>query len=182
MRKYFLSAIIIVSFLLPGCLIYSTVKYEIEYNENFTMGTVKVTYTNLRDSEADKDKQKKTFIDLVEMLEEDDFLLDNIDDGIYVRERYLYEENGQLIGSYSGIFKRLKIDSEELKTKENERILIIDKDEGDIVTANGKVLESEDSFIISWSKDVRKLEFTVKKSLGKPTYSLLDYYREWKNN
>jgi hypothetical protein len=182
MRKYFLSAIIIVSFLLPSCIIYSTVKYEIEYNENFTMGTVKVTYTNLRDSEADKDKQKKDFIDLVEMLEEDEFLLDNIDDGVYVRNRYLYEENDQLIGSYSGIFKSLKIDSEELKTKENERILILDKDEGDIVTTNGKVLESEDSFIISWPKDVRKLEFTVKKSLGKPTYSLLDYYHEWKNN
>ncbi len=182
MRKYFLSAIIIVSFLLPSCIIYSTVKYEIEYNENFTMGTVKVTYTNLRDSEADKDKQKKNFMNLVEMLEEDKFLLDNIEDGVYVRERYLYEENDQLIGSYSGIFKSLKIDSEELKTKENERILILDKDEGDIVTTNGKVLESEDSFIISWPKDVRKLKFTVKKSLGKPTYSLLDYYHEWKNN
>lgn len=182
MRKYFLSAIIIVFFLLHSCIIYSTVKYEIEYNEKFTMGTVKVTYTNLRDSEADKDKQKKGFLDLVEMLEEDEFLLDNIDDGVYVRNRYLYEENDQLIGSYSGIFKSLKIDSEELKTKENERILILDKDEGDIVTTNGKVLESEDSFIISWPKDVRKLEFTVKKSLGKPTYSLLDYYHEWKNN
>ena len=182
MRKYFLSTIIVVFFLLHSCIIYSTVKYEIEYNEKFTMGTVKVTYTNLRDSEADKDKQKKGFLDLVEMLEEDEFLLDNIDDGVYVRNRYLYEENDQLIGSYSGIFKSLKIDSEELKTKENERILILDKDEGDIVTTNGKVLESEDSFIISWPKDVRKLEFTVKKSLGKPTYSLLDYYHEWKNN
>ena len=80
------------------------------HNENFTMGTVKVTYTNLRDSEADKDKQKKGFLDLVEMLEEDEFLLDNIDDGVYVRNRYLYEENDQLIGSYSGIFKSLKID------------------------------------------------------------------------
>ena len=182
MPRYFLSAIMVVSFLLHSCIIYSTVKYEIEYNEDFTIGTVKVTYTNLRDSEADKDKQKKDFMNLVEMLEEDEFLLDNINDGIYIRERYLYEENNQLIGSYSGIFKSLKIDSEELTTKENERILSLDKDDGDSVITNGKILESEDTFIISWPKDVRKLEFTVKRSLGKPTYSLLDYYHEWKNN
>ena len=36
MRKYLLSASIVVFFLLHSCIIYTTVKYEIEYNENST--------------------------------------------------------------------------------------------------------------------------------------------------
>ena len=41
--------------------------------------------------------QKKDFIELIELLFGDDFLLDNIEEGIYIKNRELYEKNGQLI-------------------------------------------------------------------------------------
>ncbi len=183
MLKYYLLVLsgLLVMLLLPGCIVYSSVTYEIEYNDDFTMGTIKVTYTNLMDSESDKEKQEKDFQELIDMLQGDEFLLDILEDGIYLKDRQLYEQDGKLIGSYSGLFKRLKIDSQEMISKENERVLIIDKNDGDTVSSNGKILETADSYILSWPKDIASLEFTIKSGLGDPTYSLLDYYHNWKS-
>ena len=182
MRKLIILPLLLFAFLLHGCLIYTTVKYEIEFNEDLKSGIIKITYYNLRSSEEDVEKQENDFNDLLQMLIEDDFLLDSMEDGIYVKDRKLYEEDGKLVGYYSGIFRKLKIDSEELNESENERILTIDKDENDKIETNGQVLESKDKFIITWPKDTRKLMFKISKTFDEKTYSLIDFYNKWKNN
>jgi len=182
MRKIYFLFTILFAFLLHSCIIYTTARYEIEFDQEFKTGIITVTYTNLRSSEEDPDKQENDFKDLVELLNDDEFLLDSVDDGVYIKERLLYEEGGQLNGSYTGIFRRLKIDSDEIKSSENERTLTFDKDEGDVVISNGKVLESEDSFILTWPKEMRNLNFSITKKYDEPAFSLMEYYHEWTNN
>ena len=179
MRKYSLLSVIITIFLISGCLTYSSVKYEIVFNEDLTGGTVKVTFFDLKSTEADTAKQRKDFLSLVELLFEDDFLLDNIEEGIYIKERDMYVENGKLNVTYGGIFRSSKLAEKDMRTTENERILRFDKNKGDVATSNGNVVETEDSFIFSWPKDLKNPEFKINRKMEE-SYSMLDYYNEWK--
>jgi hypothetical protein len=182
MRKIFILPILLFAFALNSCLTYKTIKYEIEFSEDFKNGILRVTYYDLRSSEEDPKKQEADFNELVKLTNENDFLLDSMEDGVYVTDRKFYQEDGKLIGYYSGIFRNLKFDSEALKESENERSLSLDKDDNDKIETNGQVMESKDKFIITWPKDVRKLTIRITKTYDEQTYSLLDYYTKWKNN
>ena len=181
MRKYSLISVIITIFLISGCLTYSSVKYEIVFNEELTGGVVKVTFTDLKTTEEDTAKQRKDFLNLVELLFEDDFLLDNIEEGIYIKERDLFVDNEKLNVTYSGIFRSSKLAEKDMRTTENERILRFDKNEGDVASSNGKVVETKDSFIFSWPKDLKTPEFKINRKMEK-SFSMLDYYKAWKKN
>ncbi len=180
MRKYLVVLLIALSTILSSCLTFSTVNYQIEFNEDLSSGFVKISYINIQSTEADTAKQKKDFNELIELLFGDDFLLDNIDEGIYIKDRKLYEKNEQLIAEYSGIFRSSKLGADDMKITENERILRFDKDDGDIATSNGKILETNDSFIFTWPKEMRKSQFTIKRKT-ETAYSMLDFFNEWKN-
>ncbi len=181
MRKLHYVSLLSLLIIFASCLTYSTVRYDIEFDDNFESGKIFVTYTDLRSSEESVEKQKSDFAELIKMLEEDKFLLDSMEDGIYIKERDLSENNGKITGSYSGIFKKLRFDSQELKQTKNERTLTIDKDDGDVVKTNGKILESADTFIIAWPVDEHKLYFSINKNYDDKTYSLLDYLKEYRN-
>jgi hypothetical protein len=179
MRKSILLTLIIPLIFISGCLTYSTVKYQLEFNEDLSGGTIKVLFLDIKSTEVDTEKQRKDFIGAVELLFEDDFLLDNIEEGIYIKKRDMYVENGKLNISYSGIFRSSKLAEKDMKITENERILRFDKNKGDVATSNGNVVETEDSFIFSWPKDLKNPEFEIKRKM-EDSYSLLDYYNEWK--
>jgi hypothetical protein len=181
MKRIILLPLLIVTVTMHGCLTYKTVKYEIKFNEDFKSGIMRVTYFDLRSSEEDPQKQENDFNELVRLTKEDDFLLDSMEDGVYVKERKFSAQDGKIVGTYSGIFRNLKIDSEELKESENERSITLDKDENDIIETNGKVMESKDKFIITWAKDVRNLDIKITKMYDAQTYSLMDYYTAWQN-
>ena len=168
-------------FIIAGCLTYSKVIYEIEFDEKFESGWIQVSYINIQSSEENTEKQNSDFDELIQMLEGDSFLLDTMEEGIYIQNRTLVESDAKLNASYTGIFRKLKFDSQELKTSKNERTLTIEKEEGDILESNGKIMESNDSYLISWPKDQRKLRFSISKNFDDKTYSLLDYYQKYKN-
>lgn len=181
MNKLYYMSLLILLLIFTSCLTYSTVRYDIEFDDNFESGKIFVTYTDLRSSEESVEKQKSDFAELIQILEEDKFLLDTMEEGIYIKERNLCENNGKITGSYNGIFHKLKFDSEELKQTKNERTLTIDKEDGDVVKTNGKLLESADTFIIAWPADEHKLYFSISKNFDDKTYSLLDYLKEYQN-
>jgi hypothetical protein len=91
----------------------------------------------------------------------------------------MYVEKGKLNVSYSGIFRSSKLAAKDMSTTENERILRFDKNDGDIATSNGNIVETKDSFIFSWPKDLKNPEFKINRKKEK-SYSMLEYYNEWK--
>jgi hypothetical protein len=158
-----------------ACLVYEEMTVTITFDENFQHGSIKVFFTGISTSDSSRKKQQGDYEDLIEMLEEDDFLLDMVDDGIYIKERRIYEKEGVLYGYYSGVFRTLNIDGERLKENENERILQIDINRGDELTSNGRIYQSEDSTLIFWPKDVSQFVYTIKKSYDHNVYSLLPF-------
>jgi len=163
-----------------GCLTYETAEIRIIFNENSqNEGIIEVTYTNIESSEALLEDQQKDFNELIEHYQGDQFLLDQVSDGIYIKERELFEKNGKLIGKYSGIFRNLKFDNEELKTVNDEYIMLMDEDD-EIVETNGKIVKSEKNIFISWPKTKKELYWKVKINGDPQTYSLVEMFREWK--
>lgn len=166
-----------------GCLTFETVEFRIVFNENsFTDGTIEVIYNNIQSSEAELNGQQKDFDELIRHYQGDQFLLDQISEGIYIKNRELYEKNGILIGKYKGIFRNLKLDSESLKTNNDEIVLLIESDANDVIETNGKIIKSDKNVFISWPKSQKELYWKSKMNGDGKTGSILAMFREWKEN
>lgn len=168
--------------LLNGCLTYRVVEFTIDYADDFNSGNFAATYTDIRSSETEVEKQKKDFDELIQLYEDDMFLLDQLDEGIYVKERTLYEKEGILVGGYSGIFQTLQIDNNEMKVRNEERYILLDISPSEGIETNGKVYRSENNALLVWPKDQKQLKIKkIVKDYDKRGFSILEYYKNWKN-
>lgn len=180
MKKYLTFLLLGILFFLHSCLTYRSVEYHITLNENFDKGTISVNYNDILSSEKEITKQENDFKDLIDLLFGDDFLLDNVDEGIYVRDRKLWNDKGVLKANFTGIFKNIKFDDRELKVENGERMLIL-KNDGDTYACNGKLLQTEKNVIMVWPKDQRDLYWKqITKLEDEPTFPLISYYEKWK--
>jgi hypothetical protein len=182
MKKVLLLSLAFSIILINGCLTYHVVEYTIDYADDFNSGHFTVKYIDIRSSETEQEKQKKDFDELIEIYEDDMFLLDQVDEGIYVKDRQLYEKDGKIFGSYSGIFQKIKIDDNEIQTRNDERFILLDIGPNMEIETNGKVYRSEYNALVVWPTDKKKLKIkkTV-KDYDNVGYSILDYYTKWKN-
>ncbi len=180
MKKIIFIPIIFAIIILNGCLTYHIVEYTIDYADDFNSGHFTVKYSDIRSSEKEVEKQKQDFDELIELYTGDNFLLDQVDEGIYVKDRKLYEKEGKLFGSYSGIFQKLEIDNNEMKTRNDERYILLDIGPDMEIETNGKVYRSEQNALFVWPIDKKKLKIkkTV-KNYDNVGFSILKYYKEW---
>ena len=182
MKKYFVLFTLLIFLLFQSCLTYRSIEYRIIYNDNFDQGTIIINYNDIQSTEEKSEKQEEDFNDLIELLFGDEFLLDNVDEGIYVQDRKLWKEDGILKANFNGIFKNIKLDDSELKIENEERMLIL-KNDGDIYECNGKVLQTEKNVIMVWPKDQKELYWKQIIDLDEdPTFPLIKYYEEWAQN
>jgi hypothetical protein len=123
---------------------------------------------------------REDFQELLDMVNGDKFLLDGLEEGIYIQERKIAEENGQLIAYEKGIFRNLKFDNEQLAIKGDERILTFNNEDKDKIECNGKMINLENNTLLVWPKDQRDLYIKVISSKPDSLSALLPYYREWK--
>jgi len=181
MKIFYMIFIIFLILTVSSCLTYRVAEYTIEFSETFNSGTITVKYSDVRSSEDKEEKRKKDFTELIELFEQDKFLLDQIEDGVYVKDRHLFEKNGQINAEYSGIFDNLKIDGNELKSKNEERILLLSTDDGEVIESNGKIYLSEHNILLVWPNDQKILTFKrTLKNYEERSYSFIDYYQNWK--
>lgn len=163
-----------------GCLTYKTYEVTAVFNDNFSRAEITATYTDVRSSEKDSTKQREDFKSLIEEYQGDEFLLEQVKGGIYVKERKIYEKDGMLNAGFSGVFERIGSDGRILKVNGDERyILLEDIEPNDIIVSNGKVLRSKKVALLVWPKDLKKISYKVTKVYDQPTYSLLDLYQNW---
>ena len=90
---------------LSGCLTFDFWEVRIVFNEGSDQkGKIFITYSGLASDSDSLDKQENDFNEVIESYIEDDFLMDQVREGIYVKKRELFEKDGKLIFNYSGIF------------------------------------------------------------------------------
>ena len=188
-------------FILTACLGYRSLEYRISFDENFNSGKIMITFEDIvsdnfinpdTKDEADSTvqeiikKRKNDFDQVLEMIEDDEELLDALEQGIYLKKRYLFEAGGKLHGRWEGIFKELTFTHEEesLRILKDEIFLTLKKDSDfERVETDGRLSQSENIITISWPKTQHEIywKLILKEDQGQAV-SLIDEFRKWQEN
>lgn len=182
MIKLKILLLVSVIFIFIGCLTFESFKVQIHFlNDSYSSGMVTLTYYGLQTDADSLRKRQNDFEDIVSFYQDDDFLLDEMDDGIYVKNRDIFEDGKGLGFTYSGIFKKLSMDGAEFKVLTDVILFELDKDDMIIVDTNGEICQDSAKVYITWPKGTMDL-FWESKSQTKDgeLHSLVPFYREWK--
>jgi len=154
-----LLALIPLVILMQGCLVFHTVSYEINL-DNEKSGTVTMQVIDIRSdamntSELDRDK-KQLFQD---MLKGDDYVNQMRDEGKNILDRQLYVSNDKLNGTVKYSFEDIS-KVEGIMYQEPFYFLTIGLEDS-IISTNGEVIISEGHKRIMWDNSLKTLKFQM---------------------
>jgi len=156
-KKNFSLIILLIS--LQGCLVFHTVSYEVNL-QNENSGTVDMNVYDIRSdalnvSELEEDKnQLFNFI-----WKSDDFVQQLNEEGKFVTDRQLFESNGKLNGSLSYEFSDITT-VEGIQYQEPFYFLTVSVEDS-IVSTNGEVIVTEGIKRIMWDNTMKTLQFEM---------------------
>ncbi len=137
-----------------GCLASETTEYKITMNEDGKSGTIISIMRNVQSDESEDARQAKDFDDAIRSWKGDDYLLDRVHDGLYVKDRTLTVEDSVLVWKEKAIFSDL---GEVFKHEfNNDTLKFVIKADQSIVATNGIVIPGKDSTIVYWSISASK--------------------------
>lgn len=151
--------IISIIFLTKGCLVFHTVSYEVNL-EDEKSGTVIMDVSDIRSdamnvSELEEDKdQLFNFI-----LKSDDFVQQMKGDGKNVIDRRLYKSEGKLNGTLSYSFRDIS-KVEGIVYQEPFYFLTLSLEDS-VISTNGELIVSEEHKRIMWDNSLKTLKFKM---------------------
>jgi hypothetical protein len=144
------SAFLSLSFALffVGCLMCETTEYKITMNEDGKSGTLVTIMRNVQSGESDQTKQQKDFEQAIQSWKGDEYLLQRLHEGMYVKDRELAIENNALVWKEKAIFSDLDdIFKHNIK---NDTLRFVVKGDQKIVSTNGVIQPARDSTVVVW--------------------------------
>ena len=161
------------SILCSGCLVSEVTEYTITLNEDFKSGTFSTIMRNVESDSQDSLTQQKDFHALLDNWKGNRFLFDEMEKGLYVKDRKLRMENGSLTWRESAIFADLTKMIPEFSPDKPLKFPLSDTS-GQRVTTNGKLTMVKDSLFILWPPRTKRFElktvqraFTPRSSFAK---------------
>jgi hypothetical protein len=144
-----------------GCLASETTEYKITMNEDGKSGTIISVMCNVQSDESEDARQAKDFDEAIRSWKGDDYLLDRVHDGLYVKDRNLAIEDSVLVWKEKAIFSDL---GDVFKHEfHNDTLKFVIKGDQNVVATNGTVVPGKDSTIIYWSLPASKEIFLKTK-------------------
>ncbi len=144
-----------------GCLGYREMEWKVRLLEDPRQAAFETTFYGLYGADSTAADLSQDALDLIRTWHSDEYLLERIDEGIYVRERNVWLQDGELVGFESGlcadleeveVFTELGTDSIAFRIELSD----IDQD-AVLVSTNGSVSESEAGHeIVSWLPGTRE--------------------------
>ncbi len=132
-----------------GCLASETTEYKITMNEDGKSGTIISVMRNVQSDESDQTKQAKDFDEAIRSWKGDDYLLERMHDGLYVKDRSLAIEDSVLIWKEHAIFSDL---GDVFKHEfQHDTLKFVIKGDQSVVATNGTVIPGKDSTIVYWN-------------------------------
>ncbi len=163
---------------LPGCLTYETVDYRIHLNADGKGGTLTITYKNIESTSDDTAEQRKDFQELMDKWKGDEYLLERMNEGVYLKQRELKLSRGILVWKEVGIFSDVEKMKEGISYNDTARIAM-GRDET-VLSTNGVLLISKDSTVVMWPPHTRDFSLTVQNKDFKPTSHFAERLRRLK--
>lgn len=151
-----------------GCLLCESTEYSITLNAEGKGGTIVTVMRNIQSGETEPAKQQKDFEQAIQSWKGDDYLLERMHDGLYIKDRSLSIEDNVLVWREKGVFSDLaEVFKREIK---NDTLRLVIKGDQKIVATNGSVSPSNDSTVVVWSLDsTRQIYLKTKESDFHPT-------------
>ena len=174
MKKLLLFAIPLL-LLINGCLTYEGSQGVIIPPKNNDAGKISIQYFNIASTDTLPNKIENDFEELIDIYSGDEFLLDQTDEGIYIKSRQLKLNGNQIDGGYSGIFKNFS-EMEGFSEDDKQIMFKIDND-FEVVSTNGKIAEIGEQRYIVWKRGTERMEWKFKTvNLEKENRSGLSSY------
>ncbi len=170
----FLAAIIGFS----GCLMYESVDYRIHLNPDGKSGTMTIIYKNIESTSAESAKQREDFQELMDKWHGDEYLLERMNEGVYIKQRELKLLRGILVWKEVGIFSDVEKMKEGISFNDTSRIAM-GKDET-VLSTNGTLLMTNDSTVVVWPPHTRDFSLTVQNKDFKPTSHFAERFKKLK--
>lgn len=154
-----LLSLILLTISVQGCLVFHTVSYEVNLNDEKSgsvtlyVSDIKSDAVNVSDLEEDK---KQLF---QELLKGDEFVKQMQDEGKNITDRKLFISDGQLNGSVKYSFD--DISKVEGIIYEEPFYFITIQLEDSIISTNGEVVISEGYKRILWDNSIKTLKFEM---------------------
>lgn len=152
----------VVAALLVGCLISEADEYRIVLNADGKSGTI---YTVKRNIQSDQDthaKQQEDFDNLIRDWKGDSYLLEKMKEGVYVKDRNLSIEGGDLVWKEVAIFA----DFHELFRDAviNDTVRIGFGNDQTVAATNGELIRTKDSTVVQWPPKTTEFILKVRKN------------------
>ena len=165
-KKLILLFALMVPVLFTNCFIYESAETRIHIDSDESGKYAKVTsvYNNVSSCEGKEKGVKDDFEGLLEMIEGDEYLMDEADKGMYLKERDMWIENEKVMAKQVGITRNFDLLKDEYGLIQigSEYLVVIEKDDSIILETNGKQVETDANTIIYWHKSKKDLYFKYK--------------------
>jgi hypothetical protein len=150
-------------------------------NEDGKSGTLVTIMRNIQSGESDQTKQQKDFEQAIQSWKGDDYLLQRLHEGMYVKDRNLTIEDNELAWKEKAIFSDLgDIFKHEFK---NDTLRFLVKGNQKIISTNGAIQPAKDSTVVFWVLAASKEIFlTIKENNFTPTSDFAAMFRTYMTN
>lgn len=164
-----------------GCLMCETTEYKITMNEDGKSGTLVTIMRNVQSGESEQTKQQKDFEQAIQSWKEDDYLLQRLREGMYVKDRNLSIENNVLVWKEKAIFSDLgDIFKHEFK---NDTLRLVVKGDQKIISTNGVIQPAQDSTVVIWAlAPSKEILLTTKENNFTPASDFAAMFKTYMKN
>jgi len=171
LSTYVRRSAIIIFFIIPvvllvGCLISEYDEYRIKLNADGKSGTISIINRNVQSDQIDPLKQQEDFNNLLRDWKSDSYLLEKTKDGVYVKERKLFQERHVLVWKEVAIFSDFHQLFRDVIV--GDRIRIGFGKEETITATNGELIRTKDSTIVHWPQATKEFVLKVQRNNFKP--------------
>ena len=171
----------VISFLLPGCLTFHRISYQLNLEGDLKGKGVINIYDIRSGAESDSDfaEDKKTLFDYIQ--KSDQFITDMHSEGKDITSRRLYVKDGTLNGVVNLDFDDVR-KIEGIGFEDGLYYLTVQPDDS-IYSTNGKIIYSSGYKRIIWDKSIKTLMFEMLASdYGDGTFKeLAPFYKDSEN-
>jgi hypothetical protein len=145
-----------------GCIISEYDEYEIILNADGKSGTIFITKYNLQSDRTDSIKQKEDFDDLIKDWKGDQYLLDKMKEGTYVKSRKLYLKKEKLVWKEKAIFSDIYQWAGDIIANDTLRIGF--GREETVTKTNGIMIQTRDSTIVQWPLKMKNFVLKIQRN------------------
>lgn len=164
--------------MISGCLVGNKISYNVQLDETGG-GTAEVIIHDIRsDAKTDLEFEEDKSNLFEYMLKSNDFVMEMLKDGKYIKSREMFVEDGKLNGKVVYTFKKLS-DFENLVQEDGYLYITLAPDD-EPLSANGEILKGADYKRIMWSAGQKNLQFEmlIEPAASDTVRGLADFYEQ----